>query len=145
MSANRATYVTLVIFAALAVFFFINARAFPEADTEGAIGSGYFRQLLSILLIIFCAISFFQTLKKEDKKITIPHFKRIAITLGITFLYLLSWNFLGNFYLSTLVYIVVLIIYYKKSLRHLWLYLLIAAAFALFIYALFERLLFIRF
>lgn len=145
MSFNKATYATLITLVLLAVFYFMYANSLSTQQSTGTIGASYFPKLLSTALIILCIISFFQTLKKEDTKISLPNLGITLTVIAITVLYLISWNFLGFFYINTFLYLLILFILLKRSKKHIWLFLITALVMNLFIYFLFERLLYIKF
>lgn len=145
MSANKSTYITLLALILFAIVYFISADSLTQPQDTGTLGSGYFPKLLSILLVILCVINIFQTRKKEDHKIPLPHLKTILITIGLTALYFLSWGLFGFFYVHTFLYLIILFTFYQPSKKHLPIYVVTALLITLFIYLLFDNLLGIRF
>lgn len=97
MSSKRATFTILSIIVFIAIVYLYAGNRLPQSDTL-TLGPNYFPNILGVLLIILCLISFFQTWRKSDEKITMPNFKYILMVLSTVILFVLAWQFIGYFY-----------------------------------------------
>lgn len=99
MGYKKATYLTLAVLTLLAGAYFWATIELRDPGTRGSIGPGYFPVILSVLLVILCAISFVQTLRsEEDRVIRIPNLGFVAAALVLVGLFLTAWHFLDAFY-----------------------------------------------
>lgn len=113
MSYKKTTSVFLLLILIFTMVYFFSINSMDAGMAVETIGPDYFPNLLSVLLVILCIISFFQTLKKPDKKINLPNFKYILLTIGITILFLLAWYYLEYFYVFAFSFVTSLFILYK--------------------------------
>lgn len=115
MSYKTATYVSLLFFAAISIYFLTASAALPPASGN-QIGPAYFPRAISILLILFCIISFFKTLKKKDEeKLRTPNLLYIVVTLLLTFFFVIVWQWTNRFYVPAFVFIAILIYLYNQT------------------------------
>ncbi|MBP1155845.1 MULTISPECIES: tripartite tricarboxylate transporter TctB family protein [unclassified Paenibacillus] len=142
MSYKIASYVSLIFFAMIGVLFFSSSFYLPASGQT--IGPEYFPRLLSIILIIFCIISFITTTKKKDVKVEFANPRYIIFTVLLSIVFIGLWHMFGLFYVFAFVYMAILFYFYnqdKHSLKKAFKYIVIALGMAIFLYVLFERLL----
>ncbi|MEW9673561.1 tripartite tricarboxylate transporter TctB family protein [Ammoniphilus sp. 3BR4] len=91
--------------------------------TSTKIGPGFYPYLLGIILIILTIISLIQTWrKKEEEKIEFPNGKLILTTIGVIALFILSWSFMGYFYIHLFFFIFILYSTYSERLKKQFLF-----------------------
>ncbi len=122
MSYKKATYLVLGLLVALAALYFWTAINLRDPRTRGTIGPGYFPVILSVLLVVLCAISFVQTWRSsEDKVITIPNLGLVSACIGLTALFLVAWRMVDGFYALSFAFVLVLMTLFApgRGLRQL--------------------------
>ena len=64
-------YIFAAVMAALSIYIFFTANAFPKAGMREGYGPGFYPMLLAVIIFLCAAIVFFKTIrdKKEDEKI----------------------------------------------------------------------------
>nr|WP_304220083.1 tripartite tricarboxylate transporter TctB family protein [Fredinandcohnia onubensis] len=119
MTIKRSSYLVLLLLIVVGVVY-IKTAIDLNGGTISDIGAGFFPIILGSLLIILCVVSFIQNaLKTNDKKLDLPNLPLILITIGITALFIISWNWFGYFYISLVVYLLSLMtVFYKEELRN---------------------------
>ena len=150
MKEKHADIITLFLLLILGVFYFLSAQKMGEVQGPNTLGAGYFPTLLAVLLFILCIVSLVQRLlKKDDKKIEIPNFGKIIITIVCTALYIALWDAVGNFILLTFILLVALFFVYRWNhgftKRNLLLIFSTALVTTALIYVLFVQVLSIQF
>lgn len=114
MGYKKATYVSLLFFIVIGALFFISSRALPQSSS-GQIGPAYFPSIVSILLIFCCILSFFATMKKNEVHIPMPNFRYIIWTILLSALFTGVWEWMGLFYVTSFVFLAVLIYFYDQA------------------------------
>ncbi|QQK77792.1 tripartite tricarboxylate transporter TctB family protein [Salicibibacter cibarius] len=114
MSANKGTYVSLILLFILAISYGVSAINFR--DQESGIGPHYFPIILSILLILLCIISVIQTVKKEDKKIEMPNKMLLFGVLCLIVAFILGWEFIGYYIVSIFFLFILFTLFRMNSL-----------------------------
>jgi hypothetical protein len=144
MSYKKGTYVSLLFFAVIGVLFYTSSVALPQPSDGKSIGPSYFPELISLLLIVFCIISFFTTIKKNDEHVELSNPRYIIFTIILSILFVGLWGILGLFYVVSFVIMTVMIYFYnqakhsyKKALKSL----AISFAITILVYVVFDRLL----
>jgi hypothetical protein len=148
MSYNKATYVSLLFFAALGIVFYVSSMSIPKAIASQRIGPEYFPQIISVLLIVCCILSFFKTRKKTDEYIKLPNFRYIILTVILMILFVVIWGITENFYVTSFVFLGALIYIYnqvKQSFKKVLLSGAISLVLVAFVYVIFDRVLGITF
>lgn len=149
LSYKNATYISLILFAALGVLFFITSLSFAPAPKGQPIGPAYFPKLISGWLVLFCIISFITTRKKKnDQQISLQNIGYIAFTIGGTVAFVLLWKYIGGFYILSFLLLTILIYVYNQarhSIKKLLVSSLISSLFVVLVYVIFEKLFYITF
>ncbi|SDI83426.1 tripartite tricarboxylate transporter TctB family protein [Paenibacillus naphthalenovorans] len=143
MSYKIASYVSLIFFSMIGILFFRSSFYLPAASGQ-TIGPEYFPRLLSILLIIFCIISWITTKKKKDERVEIANLRYIIFTVLLSIVFIGLWHMFGLFYLFAFIYMAILFYFYnqdKHSIKKAFKYLAMALGLAAFLYVVFDRLL----
>jgi len=119
MTIKRSSYLVLLLLIVVGVVY-IKTAIDLNGGSISDIGAGFFPIILGSLLIILCVVSFIQNaLKANDKKLDLPNLPLILITIGISALFIISWNWFGYFYISLAVYLLALMtVFYKEELRN---------------------------
>src|SRR5699024_132186 len=147
MSKKMVNYLILFFLVIIAIGYFIMSNSLTSTNTSEAIGPGYFPKILSILLIVLCIFDFIKVWrenKKETQKVEL-NYKFIVITLGLTVLFLLTWQMIGYFYVLVFLFFSMIFSIYKPKLKSLPVYILVSFMLVLLIYLLFNNLLKIHF
>ncbi|MGM0904559.1 MAG: tripartite tricarboxylate transporter TctB family protein [Bacillota bacterium] len=80
--------------------------------------AGFYPSLLGGILIILTALSFIQTMKKNDKeKVEFPNGKLTLLTIGVIGLFILSWSLLGFFYIHLFLFLYILYSLYSERFK----------------------------
>jgi hypothetical protein len=148
VSYNRATYVSLLFFIVMGLVFYVSSLSIPKAIASQKIGPAYFPQIISILLILCCILSFFKTRKKVDEHIKLPNFRFIIITVILMIIFVVIWSLFESFYITSFAFLGVLIYTYnqeKQSLKKVLISAAISFVLVAFVYVIFERILGISF
>lgn len=148
MGYKHATSLSLLFILVFAAIYSFSINSAGSGASNSSIGPTYFPNLLTILLVIFCIVSFFQTRKQtENKKITIQNLRLIFVTIGITIVYLIVWLNVGFFYILSFLYLTSLIILYKsdRSIKGILTSSVIGMVLILFVYFIFGKLMYISF
>nr|WP_309098405.1 tripartite tricarboxylate transporter TctB family protein [Fredinandcohnia onubensis] len=119
MTIKQSSYLVLLLLIVVGVVY-IKTAIDQNGGSISDIGAGFFPIILGSLLIILCVVSFIQNaLKTNDKKLDLPNLPLILITIGISALFIISWNWFGYFYISLVVYLLALMtVFYKEELRN---------------------------
>ncbi len=136
---KKSINITVFILVIIGLYFFISASNFPRMS-EDVPGPGFFPKLLSGLLLIFCAILFYNNFKEEPNKKDEHSQKNLKsyISMGITLIYILALDYFG-FIICTIPFIATLIYLFNyKKLLHIA---IISIAITCIIYYLFSVLL----
>ncbi len=117
MNYRKSTFVTLSL---LMVFGWVYAISIGITTSGGvynsSIGPSYFPNILAVLLTVLCLINMVQTARKtEDETVELPYFKYILITLTAIVLFLLSWYFIGYFYINAFLFMMALFFIYRRD------------------------------
>ena len=147
MSYKKATYTALAVIVLIGVVYLTAASRLPQSNAL-TLGPDYFPNILGVLLIVLCILSFFQTWRKSDEGMEIANFKTILITLGIVALFVLAWQYAGYFYV--LVFLTLFILFSLYSLKserkkRVWIHGAISLGTVGAIYLIFEVVIGIRF
>lgn len=148
MSYKKASRIVLALLVLLAGAYFWSAIGLRDPRTRGAIGPGYFPVMLSVLLLVLCAISFVQTLRRtEDHQITIPNARLVALTLAASGLFLVAWRYLDGFYALVFLFVAGLVTLFspRRSLRQHAINLTLALVLTLCVWGLFGHIMQVRF
>lgn len=148
MSYNKATYVSLLFFTALGVLFYVSSMSIHQSVTRQKIGPEYFPQIISVLLIVCCIFSFFKTRKKSDQHIELTNFRYIILTIILMILFVLIWGITEKFYVTSFVFLAVLVYIYnqaKESFKKVLFSATISLVLASFVYVIFDRILGVTF
>ncbi len=118
MSKRKMNYMALLFITFVnAIYFFTIQSETSNVKHSTDLGPGFFPNILSALLFIFCVIGFVGTfLNKEEKAITMNNKKEMIIMLALTVLMLIGWRLLDIFYISSLVYLAALFTIFRKHL-----------------------------
>lgn len=110
-SLNRIILVFLVI---LGLGYIINlnhtAARYASSNT---IGPTYFPNVLTAILIILCIIAFIQGKDTKESKVVLPNYKHMLFTLAMTVLFILTWQFIGFFYVAVFLFGTILLTVYR--------------------------------
>ncbi len=84
---------------AVALIFMIPAFKFPGGTTDGTPGPGYFPILVSCVILLLCAVLFFQYLKDNKKyfqqnEVQKKNLSKLLITAGAIILYTVLFMFI---------------------------------------------------
>jgi hypothetical protein len=114
MGYKLATYISLLFFIGIGVFFLISSQTFPKSS-GGQIGPAYFPGIVSVLLILCCILSLFTTMKKKDEHIPLPNLRYIIWTIVLSALFTAVWEWMGLFYIVSFVFLAILIYLYDQA------------------------------
>ncbi|MGG0718402.1 tripartite tricarboxylate transporter TctB family protein [Robertmurraya massiliosenegalensis] len=148
MSYKKATYISLLCIILFAFIYGYMINTMNIGVQNSSIGPRYFPNLITILLVVLCIISFFQTLRNnENKKFTVNNLKYIFAMIGITAIFFALWYFLDLFYLGSFLFLTSLYILFLKdrSFKRIIKSAVVACVFTIFIYFVFGKLMFIGF
>lgn len=86
--------------------------------TSANIGSGFYPSLLAMILLLLTLVKLLQTLRtKDEEKIQFPNGKLVLFTMGAIALFILSWSFIGYFYIHLFLFIFFLYSVYSERLK----------------------------
>lgn len=114
---KKISRVTSVVFFLIAAYAFYMASTFPPGAL-GVPGPGYFPKILSVLVMILAIIEFVQSIKNSDDapetgvKLFSKENSRVWISLGLIIIYFIGLFTIG-FIISTLIYLFVMLSYFK--------------------------------
>ncbi|PIC83004.1 tripartite tricarboxylate transporter TctB family protein [Sporosarcina sp. P1] len=150
MSKKKLDIIVLLLLSALGGYYIYSANGLYEVAVEGEVKSSFFPMLLGTVLIIFCVVGILKRLKKEEETVSFEGIGKIALTIGIVIAYFLIWQFAGYFYVLTFLLLFVLFTIYRKPIgmklsRLALVNLAVSAGLILFIYFLFNNLMYIDF
>lgn len=154
MQEKLVNYIMLTFLLILGILYFISANTLEGSGvTSGKIGPGYFPRVICIIFILLCLISFVQTIfrKNEDgNKFTVPNFRLIVITIFITLLFVLSWYYIGYFYINLALYLFILFVVFQKYTKNInkkkiFMNIMISVLFSIAVYYIFGGLFNIQF
>ena len=119
----------------------------PEGLGSSTIGAKYFPNLLVVLLIILCVISFIQNSKKPDRQVEINNIGLMGLTIVFTIIYFAAWQFLGFFYLVTAIYLWALLLLYtdQKNVKSTIICAVISVGLTFATFLIFEQFMMVRF
>lgn len=141
MSYKKATFMSLAIIVLIGIAYMYAANQIQHSNKTLTLGPSYFPNILGILLIILCIISFIQTWRKADELTNLPNFKYILLTLGCIILFVLAWQFIGYFYIFTFLLLFTLTSLYslkKEIKKKAWIHGVISLASVGVIYLIFN-------
>ncbi|MFC4023507.1 tripartite tricarboxylate transporter TctB family protein [Oceanobacillus longus] len=149
MNIRLANYLFTLSLILITIGYYLISINIKEGFDPSPIGPSYFPNLLSVILIIFCLISLFQTYRKKDKeKISLPNSKYVITTFIITVFFVLSWVYLGVFYLNLIIFLFALMMLYTKKYgrkKNIVINALIALFLTIMVYLIFGKILMITF
>ncbi len=122
---KRISDVISIIFIAIAATFFVMAGSFPEGS-NGATGPGWFPRIMCVIIILLSVINLVTTNidfaakseeeKQKDRSIALKLLSKdnmiVWVTIIATLLYVLGIQYVG-FVVSSIVYMLVMNLYYK--------------------------------
>lgn len=142
--------VNLVVFAGIAALCLaiINAMQSMRAPMEGDIGAWFLPSAVAWLILGLCVIGVIRTFAVgRTEAFVIPALGRILISILIIALFMLSWIYLGAFYLQMFVFLMVLSLVYRKPVgldaRQVIITTAVSAAITLFSYIVFAHLIYV--
>ncbi|UTW10240.1 tripartite tricarboxylate transporter TctB family protein [Marinobacterium rhizophilum] len=93
----------------------LNYSASQAILLSNGIGPTYFPNVLAAILFFLCVVVLIQGNIREDTRVTIPNIKYMVFTLILTMVFILSWQYLGYFYINAFVFITALMTVYRKE------------------------------
>ncbi|AXH99547.1 tripartite tricarboxylate transporter TctB family protein [Sporosarcina sp. PTS2304] len=148
MSGKKLTMVILVVFIAIASYYFKLSNSFLKLNGEGSIDAGYFPRIISVTFIILCIISLFQTIKAKDYKVDLGNIHLVLISIGLTVVYFLLWSNFGFFYPLTFVFMLSLFMLFKPRpifSKGIFTLSILSLSMTIFIYFVFEKVMSVQF
>lgn len=148
MSGKKLNYILLLIFIVTAGVYLKASNSFLKLDGNGSIDAGYFPRIIGVLLIVFCVISFIQTLRSKEYEITIGDIHFVLISIAMTAAYFWMWGTFGMFYPLTFVFMLSLFILLRPRPifgKGLILSIALSAFMTIFIYFVFDKLMSVQF
>lgn len=148
MSYKKGTYISLLFITAVGILFYAASMALPSPQASQDIGPDYFPKIISVLLVICCVINFFTTKKKKDEHLEMRNLGLIMFTVILMILFVAVWGIVGKFYVISFIFLTILIYVYnqaKHSLKKILISSAISLGLTLFVYVIFDRLLYISF
>ena len=148
-SYKKATLVANLFFILLSVAFLIMAANFEQAVIRLAVDPSYYPILVCVGIIITATVSIVSTLRNpNDRVVEIPNPKKGLIIIGLFALFVLLWQFIGQFYVVSFV-VMGAVLYtmspQPNSLKKIIKTCVISLCMQIFVYFIFERLMFFRF
>ncbi|KKK36901.1 hypothetical protein WQ57_16820 [Mesobacillus campisalis] len=117
MNAKLLNTVASIIILMIGVIYIRSSAALGIGTAEN-MGAGFYPSILAGVLIIFTIVNLVKTLKKKEaEKVDIPNGKLILLTIGIMALFILSWSFVGFFYIHLFLFLLILYSVYSERLR----------------------------
>lgn len=143
MNFKIGTYISLFLIGTFAIFYLISSNSLVANQDQVSLSPSFFPNIIAIILLVLCIISFFQTIKKESKpKIEMNNILQNGLTLLIIIIFILSWYYLQEFYLISFVFLFILFSIYRKlksnKLRFFTVNGLLSLSTCLVLYLLFE-------
>ncbi len=142
--------VNLVVFAGIVALCLaiIYAMQSMRAPMEGDIGAWFVPSAVAWLIIGLCVVGVIRTLAVgRTETFVIPAFGRVLISILIIALFLVSWVYLGAFYLQMFVFLMVLSLIYRRPVgidaRQIIITTAVSAAITLFSYIVFAHLIYV--
>lgn len=148
MQYKTASYLSLLFFFIIGASFVLGARELP-AGRGHDFGPAFVPTILGVALMVFCILGAFGTYyQTANERLTISNPFSLAVTFGISIVYVALWYFVGQFYLWTFLAVAMLIFFLNPS-SAVWSKLRLAVVIGLGltfgIYFVFEFLLNVRF
>lgn len=148
MSYRTASFLVLSFLAALGAVYIWFATGLTDSRNRASIGPAYFPIGLGILLLVLCALSAVQTVRRTDRPdLTLPNAGFVGLAIVATGTFLVAWRYLDSFYALTFVFAAGLMVAFapKRDPKRVALYLGLAAVLTAVIYGLFGVIMQVRF
>jgi hypothetical protein len=113
--ANLCVLALLILMSAGMLYFTKDIKSQMGSGSRFINGPKFYPMLLAVLMIVFCIISIADTLRKPDKVLEFPNAHKAIVTAVITFVWILSWQYVGHFYLLSFIAMAILLFYLNPA------------------------------
>lgn len=142
---NNTVAVLLIIMSLIYIFDINYSASQAILFMSNGVGPTYFPNALASIVIFLCIVVLIKDNRKIiiDTVIEIPNYKYIVFTVVLTVVFLLSWQFLGSFYINVFCFLATLLFFYRdgSALKRMGVALSTSFFTTIFIYLLFSKLL----
>ena len=149
MNYKKATYIVNTILILVAAYGLFMIRNFSSPVVRAIVGPGYYPTLLCVALIVTLIISLVKTFRSKDNRIVeLPKIKNALLVIVVFVAFLVFWRTTRQFYIVSFISMGVLLHFLNpqsNSVGKVIKSVFISLAMQVFVYFIFEKLMYFRF